>query len=229
MQQKIRAFALALAAFLRKNAYGVTLSVCLAVIVGTAVYVRWPQEQTPPEENIAADAPDKQVDRLADVLKAPEAQTTMHPPAETAAPLSMAYALSMPGCVWPLEGAVSREHSAQKLIYMPTMERYETHSGVDIAGEPGVQVVAPMSGTIKSVGTHALWGGSVVITHPDGLESTIHGVKAAGALRSGLAVRTGEGIGTLEEAIPYERREGAHIHWSLTRDGVPVDPRQMIR
>ena len=226
MQQKMTEWMRVCGAFLQRNAYGVMLGICLMVIAGTAVYVRWPQEKTvlPPEENIAAGAEEENVERLADVLV-----TQTIGPAWTAAPLSMAYALGTAGCVWPTEGAVSREHDAQKPVYMPTMERYEVHTGVDIAAEAGVAVVSPMSGTVKAVYAQALWGDTIVLTHPDGLESTLHGVKANGALKAGLAVRAGETIGTVGEVIPYESREGAHVHWTLTRDGAAIDPRQQIR
>ena len=228
MQQKLTDFWKAAYAFLHKNAYGVTLGICLLVIVGTAVYVRWPQktqEEPQTEENVSAGAQDEAVQRLSDVT-GPESTPAVTP---TPAPLSMAYALAQPSCVWPLPGDVTREYSGHTLVYMPTLARYETHAGMDIAGKAGAQVVSPMSGTVASVHEDALWGGSITITHPDGLESTICGLKVNTALKTGLAVRAGETIGTLSGGIAYEAQEGTHIHWTLRRDGKTIDPRQIVR
>lgn len=210
-----------------KNAYGVTLGICLAVIVGTAVYVRWPREvaQAPENEsNLAVGIEDEGVEHLADVQSTTGLQPTEAP---TATPLSMAYAITQPKCVWPVTGSVTREHSGDTLVYMPTLARYETHAGVDIAGTAGDTVVSPMSGTVAAVHEDALWGSGVTITHPDGLESTLYGVKVNSALKEGLAVRAGEAIGVLSDSIAYEAQDGAHVHWVLRRDGAPIDPRGM--
>lgn len=227
MQPKIQSIWRRAGAFLRKNAYGVTLGACLTVIIATAVYVRVGEadvpsqpEPTPPFQEIAAGAQDAQVERLSDVIG-----TTALPGSTTAAPLSIAYTLGASGGVWPLAGPVLREFDAQNLVYMPTMARYELHRAMDIAGEAGEAVAAPMSGTVRAVYTDALWGGTIVVTHPDGMESTLCGVRAD--VQTGAAVRAGDRIGTLEESIPYERSEGAHIHWMLTRDGAAVNPREM--
>lgn len=230
MQQKWMNAVKTARAFLKRNAYGVTLGVCLAVIVGTAVYVRWPQAtpQPPQTENIAAGAEDEGVQRLSDVERPETTPVSTPVSTPTVAPLSMAYALAQPACVWPIAGRVTREFSGDTLVYMPTLARYETHAGVDIAGETGTPVAAPMSGTVSAVGEDALWGGSITITHPDGLESTICGVKVNNALKNGLAVRAGETIGTLSGEIAYEAQEGAHIHWALRRDGKPIDPRSIV-
>lgn len=219
-------------AWTAKNAYGVTLGICLAVIVGTAVYVKWPQQSldAPQGENVIVGAEDENVEHLADVQGTAGAASTAPtaPTAEpTASPLSMAYTLTQPTCVWPLSGNVTREHSADTLVYMPTMARYETHAGVDVAGKVGDEVVSPMSGTVAAVHEDALWGGGMTITHPDGLESTIYGVKVNSALKAGLAVRAGEVIGTVNESIAYEAQDGVHIHWTLRRDGKPIDPRTL--
>lgn len=226
MQHGYKMFFEKMRAFLQKNAYGVTLSVCLAVIVATAVYVRWPQEEmnVQEEEFHITGAQDENVQRLSDV------QTTQLPDVvPTTQPLSMAYAISAPTCVWPVSGSVIREHNVDRLVYMDTMDRYETHAGVDIAGEKDESVVSPMSGTVRRVYTDALWGQSVVLTHPDGLESTIYGVKANAGLREGVAVGAGEVIGVISDDIAYESREDTHIHWTLMRDGASVDPRSMVR
>lgn len=226
MQDGTKVFLEKVRAFLQKNAYGVTLGVCLAVIVGTAIYVRWPQEEAivPEEEFRITGAQDESVQRLSDV------QTTQLPSvAPTAQPLSVSYAISAPTCVWPVSGSVMREHSADRLVYMTTMERYETHAGVDIAGEKGERVVSPMSGTVGRVYKDALWGQCIVLAHPDGLESTICGVKANAGLREGVAVGAGEAIGVISGDIAYESHEDTHVHWTLTRDGAPIDPRSMVR
>lgn len=214
-------------AWTKKHAYGVTLGICLAVIVGTAVYVKWPQmpqEAQQQGENVPVGAEDENVAHLADVhgtaSEAPAAEST-------ASPLSMAYALAQPTCVWPLSGQVTRGYSADTLVYLPTLARYETHAGVDIAGSAGDGVVSPMSGTVAAVHEDALWGGGITITHPDGLESTIYGVKVSSALKAGLAVRAGETIGTVNESIAYEAQDGAHIHWTLRRDGKAMDPQTL--
>lgn len=220
--------------FAQRNAYGLTLGVCLAVIMGTAVYVRWPRgEQPQPAEigNQSVGAQDENVQRLSDVLETqspqPSAALATPVPLPTATP-SMAYAIASPACVWPVEGDVSRGYNPDSLEYDPTMDAYQTHSGVDIPAEAGEEVKSPMSGTVSALLKDALWGNGIAITHPDGLSSTLYGVSVNAALKEGLAVRAGEAIGKLDASIACEAEQGVHLHWALERDGEGIDPREAV-
>ena len=51
------------------------------------------------------------------------------------------------------------------------MKDYRTHSGVDIVGEEGAEVLAYTAGTVKEIYDDVLMGRTVVIEHEYGLVS----------------------------------------------------------
>jgi murein DD-endopeptidase MepM/ murein hydrolase activator NlpD len=129
-----------------------------------------------------------------------------------------------PSFVWPLSGEIERPYSADKLIYDKTMADWRTHPAVDIAAEIGTQVIAASSGTVEAVYRDALLGTTVIIDHGDGLKSVYSNLAETPAVNAGDSVTTGAIIGAIGDTAKGETGEATHLHFAMSRDGVPVNP-----
>lgn len=121
---------------------------------------------------------------------------------------------------WPLTGfpAVVRD-------FDPPPHPYgRGHRGVDLAGVPGLPVLAAATGTVLFAGPVA--GRPVVsVSHGGGLRTTYEPVLPA--VSPGEMVTTGQLIGTLAAGHPGCRAT-ACLHWGLRRGEEYLDPLQLL-
>lgn len=150
-------------------------------------------------------------------------------PAQTAAPVATPAPTAPPTATatvytWPVKGEILREHDLETLAYDRTMADWRTHDGLDIACPPGTQVMAPAGGTVSDIYTDDLMGKTVVITHAGGMVSVCANLAEPVTVEIGDTVRTGAIIGAVGKSAIAESQEGSHLHLSMTKDGVSVDP-----
>ncbi len=94
------------------------------------------------------------------------------------------------------------------------------HRGVDLAAAVGQQVRAPRGGTVTFAGVIA-GRPVVVISHPDGLRSTLEPVLPAADV--GTSVRAGDVVGTMD-ALPGHCSPATCLHWGVLRGATYLDP-----
>lgn len=129
---------------------------------------------------------------------------------------------------WPVKGQVLRGWAIETLAYDETMGDWRAHDGVDIAADPGTLVLAPAGGTVCDLYNDDLMGTSVVILHADGVMSTCANLEAVPPVEIGDTVRTGDVIGAVGNSAIAESGEGSHLHLSMTKNGVSVDPLEYL-
>lgn len=129
---------------------------------------------------------------------------------------------------WPLKGQVLADYSLEVLAYDETMGDWRTHSGIDIAGSLGAQVIAAADGTVAQVMEHPLMGTMVVIDHGQGIVSTYANLAAKPTVTEGDSVTTGMVIGAVGETAVAESGRATHLHFEMTKDGEPVDPVSLL-
>ncbi|WP_093183068.1 M23 family metallopeptidase [Sanguibacter gelidistatuariae] len=95
------------------------------------------------------------------------------------------------------------------------------HRGVDLAAGAGTAVVAPAAGTVSFVGV-VVDRPLVVITHADGLRSTLEPVTSD--LPTGSQVGAGERIGSLAVEPSTHCAPAQCLHWGVRRGEDYVDP-----
>ena len=127
-----------------------------------------------------------------------------------------------------MKGEVLRSWSVETLSYDRTMGDWRTHDGVDIAAETGTKVMAPAGGTVSDIYADDLMGTTVVILHADGVMSTCSNLATVPNVEIGDTVRTGDVIGSLGKTAIAESGEASHLHLSMTKDGVSVDPLEYL-
>ena len=151
--------------------------------------------------------------------------TVTQPPKATPAPVPTVPATATASVfTWPVKGEVLREHSVEVLAYDVTMGDWRVHDGIDIACDPGTQVMAPAGGTVADLYTDDLMGMTVVISHAGGVVSACSNLEWVPTVEIGDLVRTGDVIGSVGDTAIAESAQGSHLHLSMTKDGVSVDP-----
>lgn len=98
------------------------------------------------------------------------------------------------------------------------------HRGADFAGAPGTAVLAAAAGRVVLADTLNIRGIATVIDHGWGVFTT-YSHQAESYVRLGDFVATGQVIGSIGAS---GRATGAHLHWEIWLNGIPVDPMQWV-
>ena len=130
--------------------------------------------------------------------------------------------------VSPLVGEEVAAFSVDELKYNETLGDWRTHDGVDIAAEVGTQVLAACSGTVTQVIDDDLMGTSVTIAHDGGYETVYSNLQSVPTVSEGQEVSAGEVIGSVGCTSIAEFAVPAHLHFAVTKDGVPCDPMEFL-
>ena len=130
--------------------------------------------------------------------------------------------------VWPVSGSTQAAYSVDALQYNATTQDWRTHDGIDIAAEVGTQVIAACSGVVTAVRDDDMMGTLVTIAHDDGYETTYANLRSSPGVGEGQYVSAGEVIGAVGSSSIAEFSMPAHLHFSVSKDGVPCDPKEFL-
>lgn len=134
----------------------------------------------------------------------------------------------------PLVGEDTQDFGPTPFYFEPALT-YEGvyyphfHSGTDIAAPWGTPVLAPAPGTVVFAGTMGDGAEVVVIAHDSGLVSMYAHLDNhifPVPVKAGDTVQAGDRIGNVGLT---GITTGAHLHWSVWRNGELVDPLSMIK
>ena len=202
----------------REKGFYIVLFLCAAVL-GTSSWIALAGTKTDVEEETAAEvfvpyvAPEENMSLpvMAEIeMPEPEAELT-------AAPASVIYES-------PVEGGVQKPYSVETLMYDVTMQDWRTHAGVDYACAEGTAVVAAADGTVEAVYKDPLLGITVAVTHPDGVQTLYSNLTGAVSVQSGDAVTRGQILGSVGTTAIGESADAAHLHFAMSKNGMPLDP-----
>lgn len=201
----------------------IALALCLAA-VGTIGYfalrerpVTVKQQEPAPTLDIQP-APTQPVVKPAPVvIPEPEPQPEINEPAEL-----------LPQVVSPLDGTTVTVFSMTELLYDTTMADWRTHDGIDVQAEEGAAVKTAAGGTVQSVTDDELMGTTVVIDHEGGYSTRYSSLQKDVPVTAGQQVVAGEVIGRVGTTSAAESQMGPHLHFSVSRDGAVIDPRDYV-
>lgn len=125
----------------------------------------------------------------------------------------------------PLSNQVLASFSADAPVYNATLDLWQTHNGVDFAGQAAQQVRAVCDSTVENVREDVRLGKVVELRHADGALSRYAGVNPS--VKKGQALACGDVIGTLA-SVPAEAHLPAHLHLEIEVNGKFVDPIEYI-
>ncbi|MDR2543499.1 MAG: LysM peptidoglycan-binding domain-containing M23 family metallopeptidase [Treponema sp.] len=125
--------------------------------------------------------------------------------------------------IWPLSGIVTSGYGYRRDPFNPSRRHF--HNGIDIRGRSGAPVRAAMSGRVSRVGWDNVLGNYVVISHHSGYRS-LYGHLSVIRTRTGAYVAQGERVGDVGST---GQSTGPHLHFTIYRNGVTVNPRALMR
>lgn len=118
---------------------------------------------------------------------------------------------------------VIRDYSAEHIEYKP-MNQWATHKAVDFGGVEGTKVFSVLDGTVKSVTTNKENGVVVVIEHVSGFTSSYGSLGENVLVKAGDKIKKGDQIGVMSTTAGNESDLGVHLHFTLLKDNVAIDP-----
>lgn len=106
---------------------------------------------------------------------------------------------------------------------------YRQHFGLDMAAKVGDKVVACLDGTVESVTLgHVTEGNTVTISHEGGVVTVYRYIDVKEGLKKGDKVKRGEQIGTVSEPCGKEKKQGAHLHFEVLKNGKNINPAEFL-
>lgn len=223
-------------AFFRSRGFFVALALCLtaAGIIGYGVLTRPADtEGELPDAPVAEPDPEPtapvlEPEKIEDV---PETEPVKQPTAEPEPqeqPVTTPREL-LPQVMSPLDGTTVTVFSMAELMYDETMADWRTHSGLDIQALEGDAVKTAAGGTVVSVGSDELMGTTVVIEHAGGYITQYSSLQEDPPVRSGQVVAAGDVIGRVGNTAAAEVSVGPHLHFSVSKDGMVIDPAEYVK
>jgi len=124
--------------------------------------------------------------------------------------------------IWPIRGRITSGYGFRRCPFSGVRQ---FHTGIDIGAPTGTPVRAAMSGRVAHVGYDRVFGNTVVINHHSGYR-TLYAHLSVVRVRPGALVQTGERIGDVGST---GLSTGPHLHFTVYRHGVTVNPRSLMR
>lgn len=131
------------------------------------------------------------------------------------------------GVVWPVEGPVLLDYSMDGTIYYPTLQQYQYNPAMVIGGDVNSKVYFIARGKVTDISTNEVTGCTVTQDLGDGY-TAIYGQLKELNFEVGDMVESGQVVGYISEPTKYFAVEGSNVYFQLLKDGVPVDPEEIL-
>ncbi len=128
----------------------------------------------------------------------------------------------------PMENAsIVKDFSSTELQENETLNQWEAHLSIDFSAENS-NVFSVLDGKVTSVTYDDLEGSVITIEHSDGFVSKYASLAKDVVVKNGDKVKAGQKIGDASNTAGFEAGLGAHLHFTLTKDGTEVDPNNYL-
>lgn len=131
------------------------------------------------------------------------------------------------GLVWPIEGTVLLDYSMDSTIFFPTMQQYQYNPAMVISGKVNQKVYFVAKGKVVNVSTNEETGCTVTQDIGDGYMA-VYGQLKEVVFEVGDMVESGQVVGYVSEPTKYYSVEGSNVYFQILKDGVPVDPEELL-
>ena len=204
--------------FFKKNAYYFVFLIALAIIVTVTVILLVNSNATPPaldsginNEQVIPNSPSD--------TEIPSDKPSETPP-EQNVPTVTVVVFDLP----VLQGSVTKDYVDFGVVYNQTLNLYSGHKAIDFSAEEGSSVLACYDGVVESVEESKLEGVTVTVDHGNGLKSHYNSIEVGENITAGLSVKKGDVLGAISTNNRTEYKDGAHLHFWVTENGVKVNP-----
>jgi murein DD-endopeptidase MepM/ murein hydrolase activator NlpD len=124
--------------------------------------------------------------------------------------------------LWPCSGYITSPYGYRE---NPFGGARQFHTGLDISAPTGSPLKAAMAGRVSQTGFDDTLGNYVVISHHSGYR-TLYAHMSVVRVRTGAYVGSGERIGDVGATGHVT---GPHVHFTVYKNGVTVNPRSLMR
>lgn len=131
------------------------------------------------------------------------------------------------GLIWPIEGNVILDYSMESTIFFPTLQQYQYNPAMVIAGKVNEKVYFIAKGKITNISTNEETGCTVTQDLGDGY-TAVYGQLKELNFDVGEMVESGQVVGYVGEPTKYYSIEGSNVYFQILKDGVPVDPKEIL-
>ncbi len=132
------------------------------------------------------------------------------------------------GLLWPVEGDILIEYSADKVVFFPTLSQFKTNPALIIGSEVGEDVKASANGVVKSIEKNDETGTTVTIAIGDDFR-IVYGQLKDVSVSKGDEVSEGQVIGKIAKPTKYYSVEGANLYYQVKQKGETVNPLLLLR
>lgn len=119
--------------------------------------------------------------------------------------------------IWPISGPITSEYGWRT---HPIFGTSKYHSGLDIGGDYGDNVLAADGGVVIYAGWISGYGNTVIIDHGGGV-SSLYGHNDSLTVSDGESVSQGQ---TIAYCGSTGNSTGPHVHFEVRQNGEPVSP-----
>ena len=171
------------------------------------------QEEVP-EENVAVSVPvSEPLPTMPPIMPEQETESETQPQPE------------VPAYIFPLEDANAEVTNPYGWQEHPVTKQKSLHSGVDLAADYGMNVLAVADGTVLDCSYDAAFGYILTLEHADGVQ-TQYAHLSEFLVKAGDAVRQGQIIAKTGDS---GWSTGSHLHLGVLIDGEAVDPLEALK
>jgi len=128
---------------------------------------------------------------------------------------------------WPVVGEILMNYSMDKTVLFKTLGQYRYNPALIIGATEGKEVLAAANGVCVRTEKTTELGNTMVFDLGDGYELT-YGQLETITMKVGDVMKEGDIIGTVGTPSIYYAQEGANLYMKLTKDGVPVNPMNVL-
>ena len=131
------------------------------------------------------------------------------------------------GLIAPVANEVLMHFNMDNTVYFATLDQYKYNPAVIYKAEVGNQVVSCADGVVVNMYQNEELGQVVVLDLGNGYQATYGQLKDVNVV-IGSTVTAGQPIANVADPTIYYSVEGANVYFSLTKDGVAVNPEEMM-
>lgn len=128
----------------------------------------------------------------------------------------------------PVQGTIIKDYVDAGVVYNETLNLYSGHKAIDFGAEEGAKVFACYGGSIESITESKLEGVTLTIDHGNGLKSYYNSIEVNENITVGAIVNKGDEIGVISTNNRTEYKDGAHLHFYVTENGVKINPEKYL-
>nr|MBP3598633.1 M23 family metallopeptidase [Eubacterium sp.] len=132
------------------------------------------------------------------------------------------------GLLWPVEGEILIDYSAEKVIFFPTLAQYKTNPALVIASKEGESVKASAAGVVKNIETNEETGTTLTVAIGDDFQ-VVYGQLKDLTVKKGDEVSEGQVLGKIAKPTKYYTVEGANLYYQVKQKGETVNPLVLLR